>query len=247
MRTVVIIPTYNEKENIVLLLKRILQIEPDINILNIDDNSPDGTGRIVEQIFKDYDNVRVHHRPKKEGIGSAYITGFRYALKQDFDYILTMDADFSHSPQVLPNLIQEAKNCDLVLGSRYVEGGKVTNWGVFRRYLSKSANLFVERMLNLEIKDYTTGFRCYGSNILRKVKLDEILSNGYAFQIEMVYRIYCVGGKIKEYPIEFIERKCGKSKISTIEIVKALGTVFNLVIDRMKRRHSNSKGSGLHT
>lgn len=229
MKAIVLVPTYNEKDNIVSLLRQILKVEPDIHILNIDDNSPDGTGKIVEEFSRDCPNIHIIHRPAKQGLGSAYIAGFDYALREDFGYILTMDADFSHSPAVIPCLIQEMKNYELVLGSRYIEGGRTADWGFFRRSLSKSANIFVQKLLHLGIKDYTTGFRCYNCEVLKKIKLEDIFSTGYAFQIEMVYKVCSAGGKIGEYPITFTERREGISKISSLEIIKAIQTVFRLV------------------
>jgi len=232
MKTIVLVPTYNEKDNIVPLLRQILKVEPGIHILNIDDNSPDGTGKIVEELSKNCPNIHIIRRPAKQGLGSAYIAGFGYALREDFGYILTMDADFSHSPEVIPDLIREMQNYDLVLGSRYIEGGGTADWGFFRRFLSKSANIFVQKLLSLGIKDYTTGFRCYSGDILRKIRLEDIFSAGYAFQIEMVYKVCSAGGRVGEYPITFTERRKGSSKVSSSEIIKAIQTVLKLARGR---------------
>ena len=228
MKTIVLIPTYNEIENITPLLKEILNIVPEMNILIIDDNSPDGTGKLVENFSKDCSNVGLISRSQKQGLGSAYVAGFKYAIGQSFDYIVTMDADFSHSPLVIPGLISKMQEFDLILGSRYIEDGGVNQWGIFRRFLSKSANVFIEARLNLGIKDYTTGFRCYKSKALKNIDLDGIFSDGYAFQIEMAYKVHSAGGKVGEFPITFTERKKGRSKLSSLEILKAFRTVLRL-------------------
>ena len=227
MKTVVLIPTYNEAENITSLLKEIINVIPEINVLVIDDNSPDGTGKAVEEFSKNYSGVRLISRSQKQGLGAAYVSGFKYAIGQNFDHIVTMDADFSHSPYVIPALINKMKDCDLILGSRYTEGG-VNRWNIFRQFLSRSANIFIESKLNLHIKDYTTGFRCYKSRLLKNIDLDVVLSDGYAFQIEMAYKVYAVGGKVAEYPITFTDRKRGRSKLSSLDIIEAFRTVLRL-------------------
>jgi len=229
MKAVVIIPTYNEGRNIKSLVKEILTLYPGIQILIIDDNSPDGTGVLADSLSKEQEGVYVIHRPKKLGLGSAYKEGFDWAIKKSFDYILQMDADFSHRPIDIFGILKEAESgADLVIGSRYKDGLRVKGWSIFRIYLSYFANLYVRIILGVKIYDMTSGFRCFRADTLRKIDLSLIRSEGYAFQIEMVY-LYCQKGFIiKESPIVFIERKSGKSKFNIKIIIEAFLVVLKL-------------------
>jgi len=239
MRSIIVIPTYNEKESIEKLINKILILNIISEILIIDDNSPDRTGEIIDELSRRYKQIKVIHRERKLGIGSAYIMGFKHAINQGFDYVLTSDADFSHSPAYLPLFIKNMDNYDLIMGSRYVEGGKIINWGRYRMVLSKIANIFIKKMLNLKINDSTSGFRCYKVKALDSLGIDRIFSNGYAFLIEMTYYASRSGLKIKELPIKFVGRKEGSSKISRSEIIRALLTVFKLYLTDVQNSLTN--------
>ena len=221
MKSIIIIPTYNEKENIERLIEEIRKLNRDFHVLIIDDNSPDGTGHITDGLVKKHSEVSVIHRPGKLGLGTAYIAGFKYALKNNYDFIFTMDADFSHQPKYLINLLEKAKEYDLVIGSRYIKDGRIQNWPLPRLILSQGANIYVRMVTGLPIFDSTGGFNCYRREILEKINLDKIISDGYAFQIEMKYRLWKKGFSIKEVPITFIDRTRGTSKISKRIIFQA--------------------------
>lgn len=228
MKSIVLIPTYNERENIISLLREVSKVAPDVHMLVIDDNSPDGTAVCVEEYTKECPNLHIIRRERKLGLGSAYVAGFGYCLNYDFDYILTMDADFSHTPQTIPHLIEAMKECDLALGSRFVKGAHTPGLPMHRRLFSRIAGSFIESKFHLKIKDYTTGFRCYKCEALRRLNLKDIFSLGYGFQIEMVYRMSSAGGKIMEYPITFMPRKKGKTKVSFSDIKEAYLTTVRL-------------------
>jgi len=228
MKSIIIIPTYNEKENIEKLIEEIRKLNKDFHILIIDDNSPDGTGRIADGLVRRYSEVSVIHRPAKLGLGTAYITGFKYALENNYDLVFTMDADFSHQPKYLIDLLEKAKEYDLVIGSRYIEDGGIENWPFHRSLLSQGANIYVRMVTRLPIFDSTGGFNCYRREVLGKIDLDTIISDGYAFQIEMKYRLWKKGFSIKEVPITFIDRTRGTSKISKRIIFQAFFLVWKL-------------------
>ncbi len=228
MKSLVIIPTYNEKENIERLIKEIEKLNKDFHVLIIDDNSPDGTGRVADGLAVEYSEVSVIHRPTKLGLGTAYITGFKYALENNYDLVFTMDADFSHQPKYLIDLLEEAKRYDLVIGSRYIEGGGIKNWPVHRLILSRGANIYVRMVTGLPVLDCTGGFNCYRREVLKKIDLDRIISDGYAFQIEMKFELWKKGFSIKEVPITFVDRTRGKSKISKRIIFQAFLLVWKL-------------------
>lgn len=232
MNSIIIIPTYNEIKNIRNLVEEILKLDYHFQILIIDGNSPDGTGGIADELSKKYKEAYVIHRERKLGIGSAYILGFKFALERNFDYIITMDADFSHQPKYLSALIEEIDRGDVVLGSRYTKDGAVVNWGIYRKILSKGANLFVKNILRSKINDFTSGFRCYKRKVLESINLDRIFSNGYSFQIELLYKCEQRGCNIREVPIVFTERLKGKSKFSGIEVIKAVWIIFKLRLGR---------------
>jgi dolichol-phosphate mannosyltransferase len=214
MKYCIIIPTYNESLNLPNLISIIFGIHADANIIIIDDNSPDGTGEIADTIAKNDSRVRVIHRPKKMGLGTAYVTGFKKALESDYEYIFEMDADFSHDPKYLASFLKTVQKGSLVIGSRYQNGVRVEGWRFRRLLLSKFANMYVSRVMVKPVWDFTSGFRCYHSSVLRSINLDSIHSDGYAFQIEMVYLTYKNGFRVIEIPIIFKERERGFSKIS---------------------------------
>ncbi|OGC76438.1 MAG: dolichyl-phosphate beta-D-mannosyltransferase [candidate division Zixibacteria bacterium RBG_16_40_9] len=230
MKSLVIIPTYNEKENLEKIVPEILKMDDSLNILVVDDNSPDGTGEIAERIASKNNKVFVLHRPGKMGLGQAYIAGFKYALEKGYDCIFEMDADFSHDPKYLPDFLSGIKEADLVIGSRYINGVNVINWPMTRLLLSYYANIYARWVTGLPLKDSTGGFKCYRRKVLESINLDEVRSNGYSFQIEMSFRAWKKGFKIKEIPIIFVDRRVGKSKMSKKIVREAIWMVWRLRI-----------------
>jgi dolichol-phosphate mannosyltransferase len=224
----VVIPTYNERENIAELIQRILEMSR-FRVLVVDDNSPDGTAGIVADMAAHEPRVGLLLRPEKRGLGSAYVAGFRRALAEGAAYICEMDADFSHDPAYLPQLLAAAETrYDLALGSRYVPGGGTTDWGIVRQMISRGGNLYARAILGLPVMDATGGFRCYRRRVLETINLDDIQSNGYAFQIELVYRTMRAGFRIGELPIIFPDRRVGRSKMSKRIVLEALINVWRL-------------------
>lgn len=232
MKSVVVIPTYNERENIELLIDEILALRTGTQVIVVDDNSPDGTGNLVRMMADDHQEVHLISRPGKLGLGTAHIAGIRQALTMDVDCILTMDADFSHHPRFIPDLIASAERADIVIGSRYVTGGGAVNCGLNRTVLSRVANGFARLMLGLGAQDCTAGFRCYRRRVLEAAPLDTIFSNGYSFLIEMLYKCQRLGFSVAETPICFENRQRGQSKISKTEIFRAAHTVLKLAPHR---------------
>lgn len=232
MKSLVIIPTYNERENISSLISEILSLEQPLEILIVDDNSPDGTGKVVEEISRQNNNVKLILRENKLGLGSAYKTGFRYALaSQKYNFIITMDADFSHQPRYIPELINNtATKNDITVGSRYVFGGQTIGWPFYRKFISFSANFLTHFLLKLPTHDATSGFRCYRKEVLESISLDTIRSEGYSFLVELLFVCYKKNYVIGEIPIIFENRSRGKSKISKTEIVRAIFTLARLWI-----------------
>tara|TARA_Y100000034_G_C6884107_1_gene405669 strand:- start:13 stop:726 length:714 start_codon:yes stop_codon:yes gene_type:complete len=233
MKLSVILPTYNEKENIEKMISSLTEIFKENNIDGIitvvDDNSPDKTGIIVDEIKKKNKIVHIVHRIKKEGLGRAYISGMHYSLSQKADLIMTMDCDFSHNPKLIPNFIKMVQDGhDMVLGSRYIEGGGVINWPIHRKIISWGGNFLPRLILNLKTHDNTTGFRCYTSKVLQTINIDNIKSNGYSFLVEIAFLIQKAGFKIGETPIQFKDREFGDSKISKKEIFRTLKTLARL-------------------
>lgn len=227
-KTVVIIPTYNERANLSALLPAILQDSP-CDVLVVDDNSPDGTAELVEDIASRFiSRVFLMRREAKLGLGTAYLAGFRWALDHGYDLICEMDADFSHHPARLPGLINAAANADLVLGSRYVQGGGTVNWSPLRQAISKGGSIYARLVLALPYRDLTGGFKCFRRSILEALNLDTIHSTGYAFQIELTFRAHQAGYRIVEVPIQFEERRAGQSKMSARIILEALVRVWQL-------------------
>jgi dolichol-phosphate mannosyltransferase len=228
----IVIPTYNEFENIQSLIPRILE-NPRFQVLVVDDNSPDGTADAVRALRETDQRIGLLSRPGKQGLGTAYIAGFRRALAEGAQYIFEMDADFSHDPHYLPQLLQAAEQgYDLVLGSRYVPGGATTDWGFIRQLISRSGNIYARAILGLPVMDATGGFRCYRRTVLEALNLSRIQSNGYSFQIEMVYRTMQAGFRIGEIPIVFPDRRVGQSKMSRRIVLEALLTVWRLRFQR---------------
>lgn len=236
MDIVVVIPTYNERENIELLVRQLLGLPVGLRVIVVDDNSPDGTGELAEELAAESEGrVSVIHRPGKLGLGTAYIAGFRRAMEEGADYVFTMDADFSHNPRYFPAMVEKAETgCDLVIGSRYVPGGGARNCTWPRILLSWGANGFARALLGLQARDATAGFRCYRREVLESVGLEEIRSSGYSFLIEMLYRIQRRGWRVGEVPILFDNRRLGRSKISRAEILRALQTVLRLAWARLR-------------
>ncbi len=214
MKSMIIIPTYNEKDNIEKLAQAIFSFEDEFYITIVDDNSPDGTGEIADRLSGQDPRVHVIHRPAKMGLGTAYIEGFKYAIAKRMDYIFEMDADFSHDPMYLPDMLEAIKDSDLVIGSRYCEGVRVNGWRFRRLLLSKFANMYASYIVIVPVWDFTSGFKCFRRKVLETIDLDRIRSDGYAFQIEMTTYAYRNGFKVKEVPIIFSERGSGISKIS---------------------------------
>ncbi len=227
-QAVVIIPTYNEIENLEPLVQQLLALRAGLDVLIVDDNSPDGTGQAADRLAAGHPEVQVIHRPGKLGLGTAYRAGFGWAIEKGTPLALTMDADFSHDPCYIPAMLQMAAEYDLVIGSRYVRGGGAKDCVGWRVALSRAANLFAKAMLGLRVHDCTAGFRCYRCEVLRHLDLDSIFSEGYSFLIEMLYRVERAGYRVGEVPILFVNRRRGASKISRSEIRKALGTVVRL-------------------
>lgn len=230
-RSVVIIPTYNEAQNITGVLYRVLQQEGDIDVIVVDDGSPDGTADLVRQFSAQYPG-RIHliERSGKLGLGTAYIAGFEYALKHGYDYICEMDADLSHNPADLPRLIEPVRNgeADLAIGSRYVNGIRVMNWPLIRLIVSYGASIYTRLITNMPVFDVTAGFKCYHRRVLEAIPLDRVKSNGYSFQIEMKYRAWRKGFRLVEVPIVFTERTEGQSKMSKAIVREAARKVWEL-------------------
>jgi len=250
-RGAVVVPTYNEAENIERLISQILALDLDLQVIVVDDNSPDGTGQIVDRLAATDPRVRVVHRAGKLGLGTAYIAGFKQAISANMPLILSMDADFSHDPSYLPAMVEMAQTRELVIGSRYVPGGGTRDCTAPRKLLSRGANLFAKVMLGLKAQDCTTGFRCYRRYVLESIELDTIFSSGYSFLIEMITRVQKKGFSIGEVPIVFVNRQRGASKISRLEIIKAVYTVlrlrwtrlpWNAIVALYHRRNAAKKG-----
>ena len=238
MQATVIIPTYNERENIKSLVRQLLDLPVGLRVIVVDDNSPDGTGELADGLAAESNGrVAVIHRPGKLGLGTAYVAGFQQALVDGADCVLTMDADFSHNPRYIPAMLEQAQaGHDLVIGSRYVRGGGTKDCTLSRKLLSWGANTFARAMLGLRVRDTTAGFRCYRREVLESVGPEEIRSSGYSFLIEMLYRTQRRGWEVGEIPIVFDNRRLGESKISRGEITRAQQTVLRLAWARLRRR-----------
>lgn len=236
----VLIPTYNEKENIESIIRTVFALEGEFHILVIDDGSPDGTGEIVKRMITIFpDRLFILERSGKLGLGTAYIAGFRWALEHDYDYVFEMDADFSHNPEDLPRLLNACENegADLAIGSRYISGVNVVNWPIGRVLMSYFASRYVRFVTGMKIADTTAGFKCYRREVLQTIELDKIRFKGYAFQIEMKFTAYKCGFILKEVPIIFINRRLGTSKMSGGIFSEAFGGVIQLKINSLTRKY----------
>lgn len=230
------VPTYNEAGNIERLISEISSYHPDFDILVVDDNSPDGTGEIVDKLAKESKKIRILHCPTKRGLGNAYITGFKYVLSQGshYDCVIEMDADFSHHPKYVERLIEAIKDKDVCIGSRYIVGGRMVDVPLKRKLLTRLANLFIRTWLRTNIKDCTGGFRCFRREVLAKVRLDSFETRGYLFQVEMVMRCLKLGYKIVEAPIVFVNRAIGDSKLGFVEVFKSFPELLRLWFKKYK-------------
>ncbi len=230
MKALVIVPTYNEAENVRELVPAVLSQGPHFELLFVDDNSTDGTGAIIDELMADEPRLHCLHRPGKMGLGTAYVDGFRYALAHDYDFIYEMDADFSHDPNALPDFIRTAEehDVDLVLGSRYLNGVTVVNWPLSRLILSYGANVYTKMITWLPVNDATGGFKCFRRRVLEGLDLDHVHSDGYGFQIEMSFKAWRKGFRIKEIPITFTDRRVGISKMNKKIIFEAMWLVWRL-------------------
>ena len=228
-RVLIILPTYNERDNLEPLLAAVHEALPEARLLVIDDGSPDGTGELADRIASADDRVEVRHRPGKQGLGTAYLLGFRHAIERGYDYVFEMDSDFSHDPKDLPRLLDAARaGADLAIGSRWVEGGGTVNWGLQRRLISRGGSFYARTILGVEIRDLTAGFKCFRRQTLERLDLPSVRSNGYSFQVEMNYRVVKAGMRVVEVPVTFVDRRVGQSKMSRAIFLEAAVMVWKL-------------------
>jgi dolichol-phosphate mannosyltransferase len=237
-KALIVIPTYNEKENIRVILDKIFAMDfsnyvTDLHILVVDDNSPDGTGRIVQEIQKNNPRVLFLHREQKQGLGRAYVAGFRYALERDYDYIFEMDADLSHDPIYLKDFLEKIQDHDVIIGSRYVKGVNVINWPLSRLLISYFGNRYARFVTGMPIRDATAGYKCFRREVLKAIDLNRVSASGYSFQIEMNYRAWTLGFRLAETSIIFYERIAGASKMSTNIIREGFLLVWKLRIKKL--------------
>ncbi len=233
-KVLVIIPTYNERDNLSQVTAAVHQALPEADVLVVDDNSPDGTGQLADDLAAQQKWIKVLHRAGKQGLGTAYIAGFREALREGYDYMFEMDCDFSHDPKYLPIMLARAKaGADLVLGSRYVEGGGTVNWGPIRKLISRGGSLYARTILGVPVRDLTGGFKCFRRRVIEGVDLATVSAQGYGFQIEMTYRAVKMGFNVVEEPIVFVDRRVGQSKMSKKIFVEALTLVWKLRLSRL--------------
>jgi dolichol-phosphate mannosyltransferase len=225
-RACVVLPTYDERENLPAIVPAILSASPELDVLVVDDDSPDGTGALADELAVREPRVRVLHRARKEGLGRAYLAGFEVALRAGYGRILEMDADFSHEPERLPALLDASHEADLVLGSRYVPGGGTRNWGLARRLLSRGGSVYARTILGVGVHDLTGGFKCFRREVLERIDLPTVTSAGYAFQIELTWRALRAGFRVVEVPIVFADRRVGQSKMSRAIVLEALWKVW---------------------
>jgi dolichol-phosphate mannosyltransferase len=227
--SLIIIPTYNERENLPAIVAAIFAVVPETDILVVDDGSPDGTGEVTDQLAQTDRRLCVIHRAGKLGLGTAYVEGFRFGLARDYRYILEMDADFSHDPKYLPELLRAVRaGADLALGSRYVKGGGTINWGLVRQMISRGGSLYARTILGVGLRDLTGGFKCFRREVLENIDLDSVRSEGYSFQIEMTYRTIKAGYRVCEVPIVFVDRRIGQSKMSRKIFLEAVYMVWRV-------------------
>ncbi|MDH2430535.1 polyprenol monophosphomannose synthase [Sphaerisporangium sp. TRM90804] len=236
-RVLVIVPTYNERENLPMIAGRLRAAVPEAHLLVADDNSPDGTGAVADELAAADDHIHVLHRPGKQGLGTAYIAGFRWGLAEGFDVLVEMDADGSHRPEELPALLEAlGAGADLVIGSRWVPGGKLVNWPVQREFLSRGANTYARIILGVPVRDTTAGFRAYRASTLEKIGLDDVQSEGYCFQVDLTLRTARQGLRVAEVPITFVERTAGASKMNRAIVAEALWRVTVWGVTGLPRR-----------
>jgi len=229
-------PTFNEAGNLQHAVEELFKFNHEVHLLIVDDDSPDGTGKIADELASGDKRISVMHRKEKQGLGAAYIAGFRYAFERDYEYVVEMDADGSHRAQDLPKLLAVCGSNDLVIGSRYVKGGQTQNWPMHRQWLSRGGNLYAKLMLGSKLNDMTAGFRVFNVEFLKKMNLDTINARGYSFQIEMAYRTIQSRGRTAEVPIVFVEREIGESKMSKDIVTEALILMTKFGIKRLLRR-----------
>jgi dolichol-phosphate mannosyltransferase len=227
-RAVVCLPTYDERDNLEPITRAILAATPEVDVLVIDDSSPDGTGELADRLAAAERRVQVLHRAGKEGLGKAYLAGFAWALERGYELVLEMDADFSHNPRYLPRMLELAREADLVLGSRNVEGGGTVNWGIGRKVLSRGGSLYARTILGVRVRDLTGGFKCFRREVLEAIDLASVECSGYAFQIELTYRALRKGFRVVETPIIFEDRRVGQSKMSRRIVLEAISKVWSI-------------------
>jgi dolichol-phosphate mannosyltransferase len=234
-RALVIIPTYNESENLPNLIPAILGQGDQFEVLVVDDNSPDGTGTIADAMAAENQRVHVLHRDGKQGLGTAYVAGFKYALNEGYDVVFEMDADFSHNPDDLPRLLAAVGDADVAIGSRWVSGGGTQNWALHRILISRGGSQYAKLVLGVPMNDLTSGFKCFRAEVLASINLDSVHSNGYAFQVEVNNLCYEMGFRVVEVPILFVDRRVGHSKMSKAIIFEAMGVCLRLRLSRSRR------------
>ncbi len=227
-RAVICLPTYDERENLAPILQAIHAVVPEVDVLVVDDDSPDGTGRLADELASRDPRVRVLHRAAKQGLGRAYLAGFAWALERGYGLVLEMDADFSHDPRHLPALLAASRSADVVLGSRYVPGGGTENWGLLRRLVSRGGSLYARTVLQVPVRDLTGGFKCFRREVLEALDLGSVECSRYAFQIELTYRALRRGFRVVEIPIVFADRRVGRSKMSRAIVLEAMGKVWSM-------------------
>ena len=240
-KALVIVPTYNERDNLPPLVAKLLSLNVPIDLLVVDDNSPDGTGKIADDLAAQHPQVHVLHRSEKNGLGRAYCAGFAWALERDYEYIMEMDGDFSHNPEDIAKFLEAAQDADLVIGSRYCNGIRVINWPLTRLMLSMSAGLYVRLITGMPFSDPTGGFKCFRRHALQAIDLDRVRSNGYSFQIELTHKLWRQGMKVVEVPIIFTDRFLGTSKISRKIVYEAVFMVWRLLAQNGLRRWPQKK------
>jgi len=235
-KTLVVVPTFNERENLPPLVQRLLALPVTVDVLVVDDNSPDGTGRLADELAARHSTIHVLHRSEKNGLGRAYLAGFKWALEQGYEFVFELDGDMSHNPDDIPMFLQAAREADLVLGSRYLNGIRIINWPLSRLMLSKSAAIFVERVTGMPFTDPTGGYKCFRRRSLQAIDLSAIHSNGYSFQIEITHKLWTKGMKIVEVPIIFTDRFQGRSKMSRSIMIEAFVMVWRLLAQNKFRQ-----------
>jgi dolichol-phosphate mannosyltransferase len=239
--TLIIVPTYNERENLPRIAQKLLSLPVAVDLLVVDDNSPDGTGKIADELAAQHPQIHVLHRTEKNGLGRAYIAGFKWALEKKYEFIFEMDCDFSHNPDDIPAFLEAAEDADLVLGSRYCGGVRVLNWPLKRLLLSRCAGVYVWLVTGMPLTDPTGGYKCFRRHALQSIDLDAVRSNGYSFQIEMTHKLWRTGFKIVEVPIIFTDRTQGQSKMAGGIVNEAFWLVWRLWLQNGLRRSPRVK------